>query len=166
MEVKSSHVTEVKSSQLFFNRFEATNTNNRNNTNNHKNYKHIIVEKRNKDMHICPIQCTLSVIVGKLITIKMRQYRMVQCKTAVSPLLMQCRYYSLALSHPYIHCDLPGDEPPLKQTMARYRKSTSHIYRQLSNISRTLVGNKIVDHSDVVGASTAGAAPTTSSFST
>ena len=35
-----------------------------------------------------------------------------------------------------------------------------------SNISRTLVGNKIVDHSDVVGASPVGAAPTTSSFST
>ena len=30
----------------------------------------------------------------------------------------------------------------------------------------TLVGNKIVDHSDVVGASSVGAAPTTSSFST
>ena len=33
-------------------------------------------------------------------------------------------------------------------------------YRQVSNIRRTLEGNKIVDHSDV------GAAPTTSSFST
>ena len=40
------------------------------------------------------------------------------------------------------------------------------IYRQVSNISGTLVGNKIVDHSDVVGASPVGAAPTTSSFST
>ena len=40
------------------------------------------------------------------------------------------------------------------------------IYRQVSNISRTLVGNKIIDHSDVVGASPVGAAPTTSSFST
>ena len=39
------------------------------------------------------------------------------------------------------------------------------IYCQISNISRTL-GNKIVDHSDVVGASPVGAAPTTSSFST
>ena len=39
-------------------------------------------------------------------------------------------------------------------------------YRQTSNISRTLVGNEIVDHSDVVGASPVGAAPTTSSFST
>ena len=39
-------------------------------------------------------------------------------------------------------------------------------YRQVSNISRTLVGNEIVDHSDVVGASPVGAAPTTSSFST
>ena len=40
------------------------------------------------------------------------------------------------------------------------------IYRQVSNIRRTLVGNEIVDHSDVVGASPVGAAPTTSSFST
>ena len=39
-------------------------------------------------------------------------------------------------------------------------------YRQVSNIRRTLVGNQIVDHSDVVGAPPVGAAPTTSSFST
>ena len=39
-------------------------------------------------------------------------------------------------------------------------------YCQVSNISCTLVSNKIVDHSDVVGASPVGAAPTTSSFST
>ena len=40
------------------------------------------------------------------------------------------------------------------------------MYRKTSNISRTLAGNKIVDNSDVVGASPVGAAPTTSSFST
>ena len=40
------------------------------------------------------------------------------------------------------------------------------ITRLVSNIRRTLVGNKIVDHSYVVGASPIGAAPTTSSFST
>ena len=34
-------------------------------------------------------------------------------------------------------------------------------YLQISNISCTLVGNKIVDHSDVVGASPVGAVPTT-----
>ena len=39
-------------------------------------------------------------------------------------------------------------------------------YRKISNIIRTLVGHKIVDHSDVVGASPVGAAPTTSSLST
>ena len=39
-------------------------------------------------------------------------------------------------------------------------------YRKISNISRTLVSNKIVDHSDVVGASPVGVAPTTSSVST
>ena len=39
-------------------------------------------------------------------------------------------------------------------------------YHQTSNISRSFVRNKHVDHSDVVGASPVGAAPTTSSFST
>ena len=41
-----------------------------------------------------------------------------------------------------------------------------YIFRQVSNIRRTLVGNKIVNHSDIVGASPVGAAPTASSFST
>ena len=40
------------------------------------------------------------------------------------------------------------------------------VYPEASNISRTLVGNENVDHSDLVGASPVGAAPTTSSFST
>ena len=39
-------------------------------------------------------------------------------------------------------------------------------YRKAANISRTLVGNKIVDNSDVDGASPVGGAPTTSSFLT
>ena len=39
-------------------------------------------------------------------------------------------------------------------------------YHQISNIRCTSVGNKFVDHSDVVGAVPVGAAPTTSSFST
>ena len=46
---------------------------------------------------------------------------------------------------------------------------TVHFFRtdrQISNISQTLAGNKIVDHSDLVGASPVRAAPTTSSFST
>ena len=41
-----------------------------------------------------------------------------------------------------------------------------YTYRKTCNIRRTPVGNNIVDHSDVVGASPVGAAPTTSSFST
>ena len=40
------------------------------------------------------------------------------------------------------------------------------VLRKTSHISHTLVGNKIVDNSDVVGASPVGAAPTTSSLST
>ena len=39
-------------------------------------------------------------------------------------------------------------------------------YRQTFNARRTLVCNKIVDHTDVDGASPFGAAPTTSLFST
>ena len=39
-------------------------------------------------------------------------------------------------------------------------------YRQTSDISRTLVGNKFDHHSDVVGASPVGPAPNTFSFST
>ena len=39
-------------------------------------------------------------------------------------------------------------------------------YHKTSNIRRTILGNKIVDHSDVVGASPVCAALTTSSFST
>ena len=43
---------------------------------------------------------------------------------------------------------------------------TIKMYRKTFNIIRTFVGNKIADHSDIVGASPVGAAPTTSSFST
>ena len=42
----------------------------------------------------------------------------------------------------------------------------TNTYRQVSNIRRTLVGSKIVDHSGVVGALPVGTAPTTSSFLT
>ena len=41
----------------------------------------------------------------------------------------------------------------------------NYINRKVSNIRRTFVDNKIVDHSDVVGASPVGVAPITSSFS-
>ena len=44
--------------------------------------------------------------------------------------------------------------------------TTGQRYCQTSNIRCTLIGNQPVDHSDVVGASPVGAAPTTSSSST
>ena len=44
--------------------------------------------------------------------------------------------------------------------------TVQNTYRQVSNISGTLVGNKIVDHSDVVGALPVSTAATTSSFPT
>ena len=56
----------------------------------------------------------------------------------------------------------------LQQCPDEYMKKVvySLMYRQVSNIRRTLTGYKFVDHSDVVGAAPVGAAPTTSSFST
>ena len=50
--------------------------------------------------------------------------------------------------------------------MHEYILRIAFTYCQTSKINGTLVGNKIVDHSDVVGASPGGAAPTTSSFLT
>ena len=63
-------------------------------------------------------------------------------------------------------CTLVGACGPKAMNKILFEDRATVSYRQTSNISRTLVGNKIVDHSDVVGASPAGAASTTSSFST
>ena len=41
-----------------------------------------------------------------------------------------------------------------------------HMYHQNSDIRHSFIGNKIVDHSDIVGASSVAAALTTSSFPT
>ena len=62
---------------------------------------------------------------------------------------------------------LPGannKKSSLVQEITWYQ--TGKKYCQVSNIRDTLVGNKIVDTSDVVGASPLGAAPTTSPLST
>ena len=60
--------------------------------------------------------------------------------------------------------------PPMRGRYAVYALASvgghNFIFRKVSNIRRTHLGNKIVDHSDVAGASPIGAAPTTSSFST
>ena len=55
----------------------------------------------------------------------------------------------------------PGDKP-LPEPMVNQVTDT---YCQTSSVRCTLVGNKIADHSDVVGALPIGTAPTTSSFS-
>ena len=54
----------------------------------------------------------------------------------------------------------------INYTYLVYTQHCTQSYRKTSNISRTIVGNKFVDHSDVVGASPVGAAPTTSAFTT
>ena len=62
----------------------------------------------------------------------------------------------------YINCRFAYfDDNVLKLCIQNCSEETQ-IYRQISNIRRTFVGNIIVD---VVGASPVGAAPTTSSFS-
>ena len=59
-----------------------------------------------------------------------------------------------------------GLVPHITKSSPGMMLNIQHHYRQVSNIRCTLVGNKIVYHSDVVGASPVGVAPTTSSFST
>ena len=63
-------------------------------------------------------------------------------------------------------CRLIGTKPVPEQVLATVSNCETNIYHKTSNISRTVVGNKIVDNSDEVGASPVGGAPTTSSFST
>ena len=65
-----------------------------------------------------------------------------------------------------LFCKKRFANPSLSLMEAWHILNLHNDYTQTSNISRTLVGNKIVDHSDVVGASPVGAAPTISSFAT
>ena len=75
-------------------------------------------------------------------------------------------YNGLRCSLPYTFIsnklNTPCNDRYLRTHRVRWGKETY----QTSNISRTLVSNKIVDHSEVVGTSPVSAAPTTSSFST
>ena len=64
---------------------------------------------------------------------------------------------------------LTGSILTFQSTLVDYYNATDGVnwtHRQTSNTSRTLVGSKIDDHSDVVGAPPVGAAPTTFSYST
>ena len=56
--------------------------------------------------------------------------------------------------------------PTMHSFFTAQKRILIHNYRQNSNISRTLVGNIIVDNPDVVEASPVGAAPTAASLST
>ena len=73
---------------------------------------------------------------------------------------------------PFVHPKLfemaiiQGPNPQMiKGLMILICKPSRYIYRQISNISRNFMGNKIDDHSDVFGALPVGAAPTISSIS-
>ena len=95
---------------------------------------------------------------------------------------MGCEYYDMKYTvyaikhaHGFISFCFDNDKSlgwihdwhSLSEVMLNFRYIPIHnTYRKTSNISRTSDGNKIVDHSDVVGASPVGAAPTTSSFLT
>ena len=93
------------------------------------------------------------------------------CKKDVTPLLTHWSYVFLALTHwydldTYVRNELfDGYEMNMCMSVTYKQCLCNQIrekHRQTSNISHTLVGNKIADHSDVVGASPVGP---TSSFS-
>ena len=71
---------------------------------------------------------------------------------------------SLFILHPYIANLNHYQSLTQQESLSHVEKD--HNYHKTSNISRTLLCNKIVDHADVVGASPVGAAPTTSSYLT
>ena len=64
-------------------------------------------------------------------------------------------------SYPCCYMASPGHS----ELMSPHETDHETDHCQTSNISHTLVGNIIIDHSDVVGASAVGAAPITSSSS-
>ena len=61
---------------------------------------------------------------------------------------------------------LQGENLSIRQVYSIFKLTWNSDYRDTYNTTRALEGNKIVDHSDVVGASIVSAVPTTSSFST
>ena len=76
-------------------------------------------------------------------------------------------YQFFLLCRSVVLCNLDKYVCRTTQNHCAYRRREIElIYRQVSNIRRTLIGNRIVDRSDVVGASPVGAAPTKFSFST
>ena len=75
------------------------------------------------------------------------------------PFIVICWSIDIFLSIECMTCNVKGRNIVLLRL-------TSIVYHETSYMRRTLVGNKIVDHSDEVVASPVGAAPTIYSFST
>ena len=69
------------------------------------------------------------------------------------------------LARNYLPIDILWQHPAMHWQQDKDTCTDVANYHKVSNIRLTLVGNKVVDHSDVVGALPVGAAPTTSSFS-
>ena len=80
---------------------------------------------------------------------------------------MKFRYQSLKISTGTgrVVDTIPKDLGRSHKLMIKQKKQIKDKYRQTSNMRCTFIGNKIVDHPDIVGASPVGAAPTESSFS-
>ena len=82
------------------------------------------------------------------------------------PILVLCEHHSMTGGFPprraswWAHQMLWNTSRVMQKPV-----SVMNTWPQTSNIRSPLLGNKIVDHSDLVGATTVDAAPTTSSFS-
>ena len=84
---------------------------------------------------------------------------------AMKVLFIYTVHYTLLIFKMYFWNKIVVCEPSASSGSYELTERSPSNYRQASNISRSLA-NKLVDHSDVVGASPVGVAPTTSSFST
>ena len=118
------------------------------------------------DPHLSPVVC----FITPTYTPSMHELIMQGIQLISKKSLFRCKR-TIGMSYLTIFYSLQNVWLSLLIGLNTYTKAEATIlllvrYRITSNISRTLVGNKIVDNSDVVGASPVGAAPTTSSFST
>ena len=118
-------------------------------------------------MNICYVAVICNVLLHVIDYVKEITLRWMPQNTFYdrSALAQVMAYLHQAKSHYLSQC-WPRSMSTYGFTASQWLSYTQHNkpYRQICNITCTLVANKLVDHSFVVGALPAGVAPTTSSF--